>query len=110
MRRLPPPVGPRARSDYGLSVSGWDALKATVGRGKSGYPGISAILMRSLILGSRHEHQRRLEQADVDLALELKLRGVGMLEFNNCAPVVDKGYEAAKPLIEEWLETRGGWQ
>jgi hypothetical protein len=32
-----------------------------------------------------------------------------MLEFDNVRPVAQQGYDLAKPLIEEWLETRGGW-
>ena len=32
-----------------------------------------------------------------------------LLEFDTVQPVATQGYELAKPLIEAWLEERGGW-
>nr|WP_274387958.1 cyclic nucleotide-binding domain-containing protein [Salsipaludibacter albus] len=103
-----PPVGPRARSDYGLSVSGWQALRATVGRGRSGYPGIASVLMRSMLVGSQRDRTRVLDEAAVDLVLELDLRGVGLLEFDVIDPVIARGAELAGPLVDDWLAS-GGW-
>lgn len=101
-----PPTGPRAHADYGLSVSGWRALRASVGRKRSGYPGISAVLMRSMLVGSQRDRARVLVEADVDLLLELDLRGVGLLEFDVVDPVVERGAELAAPLVDAWLAGR----
>lgn len=103
-----PPLGPRAHSDYGLSVSGWQALRATVGRGRSGYPGITAVLLRAMLVGSQRDRDEVLAEAEVDLLLELDLRGVGLLEFETVEPVVERGAEQARAAVDAWLAD-GGW-
>lgn len=99
-----PPRGPGAHGDYGLSVSGWDALRASRGSKRSQYPGISAILMRSMIAASMRERDRQVRDGLADLYIDLDMRGVSMLEFDDPAGVAARGYEAAMPRLEEWLE------
>jgi predicted acylesterase/phospholipase RssA len=101
-----PPTGPRAKNDLALSVSGWQALRALSGRGKTSYPGITALLMRTMIAGSIRERTRVLERGDVDLYLDLDLRGISLLDFDTVAPVAQAGYEAAMPRLEAWLEAQ----
>jgi predicted acylesterase/phospholipase RssA/CRP-like cAMP-binding protein len=96
-----PPRGPGARSDFGLSVSGWDALRS---RGKRKYPGISAVLMRSMITASMRERDGQVLSGLADCYLDLDMRGVSMLEFDDPAGVARRGYEAAMPILEGWLE------
>lgn len=103
-----PPIGPKARADYGLSVSGWDALRASVGRGRTSYPGITAVLLRSMLVGSMRDRNRLVAEAPVALHLQLDLRGIGLLEFDTVEPVAVQGYELATPMIEAWL-SEGGW-
>jgi predicted acylesterase/phospholipase RssA/CRP-like cAMP-binding protein len=103
-----PRTGPRARADYGLSVSGWEALRANLGRGRSHFPGITAVLLRSMLVGAMVNRDRQLEDAGVDLLLELPIRGTGLLEFDKVEPVAAEGYELALPLVEAWLAD-GGW-
>jgi hypothetical protein len=100
-----PAVGPRAKADYGMSVSGWKALmsKSHLQKGMA-YPGIVAILLRSTIAGSSAQLDSKIHQAD--LYLDLDLRGTGMLDFEKVRPVVRAGYEAALLRINAWLETR----
>jgi predicted acylesterase/phospholipase RssA/CRP-like cAMP-binding protein len=100
-----PAVGPRARADHGLSVSGWKALRAQLGRGRSSYPGISAVLMRTMVVGSMREREAHLRDGVMDLHLHLDadLRGVGLLDFDTVAPVADAGYQAVRPRLEEWI-------
>jgi predicted acylesterase/phospholipase RssA len=100
-----PAVGPRAKADYGMSVSGWKALmsKSHLHKGVA-YPGIVAILLRSTIAGSSAQLDSKIHQAD--LYLDLDLRGIGMLDFEKVRPVVRAGYEAALPRIDAWLEAR----
>lgn len=104
-----PVTGPRAREDFGLSVSGWEALRQTLGRGRNSYPGITAVLLRSMIVGSVRGRAAALAAADVDLLLELPIRGVSMLDWSAVDEVADMGYELSEPLIAAWLEERGGW-
>lgn len=100
-----PPRGPRAKADYGLSVSGWKSLRASVGRGRSQYPGITAVLMRSMLVGAMVNRQEALDAAGVDLLLELDVRGVSLLDFEAVAPVASKGYDLALPLLQEWVDS-----
>ena len=100
-----PALGPRAKADFGMSVSGWKALmsKSRIRRGMA-YPGIVAILLRSTIAGSSAQLGSKIHQAD--LYLDLDLRGIGMLDFEKVRPVVRAGYEAALPRIDAWLAAR----
>ena len=100
-----PAVGPRSKGDFGMSVSGWKALMSRAGfsRGPA-FPGIVAILLRSTIAGSSAQLASKIR--DVDLYLDLDLRGIPMLEFETVAPVVRAGYDAALPRIAAWLEGR----
>lgn len=98
-----PPSGPQARRDIALSVSGWEALRAIAGRGRPAYPGITALLMRTMLAGSIRERTRMLDRGDVDLYLDLDLRGVSLLDFEKVPSTVAAGYEAAMPRLEAWL-------
>lgn len=95
--------GPRARADFGLSVSGWRAARSRKGVGA---PGISSVLMRSMIVASQRERDRQIAGGLADLYLELDLRGVSMLDFSDVAGVARRGYEAAMPRVTEWLESQ----
>lgn len=90
-----------------MSVSGWQALRAKTGKQKTSYPGIAAILLRSMITASVRSRGRSLDRGDVDLYLDLDLRGISLLDFDNVRPVAQAGYEAAMPRLEAWLESQG---
>lgn len=98
-----PPRGPGAHNDYGLSVSGWEAIRASFGSGKTRYPRISAVLMRSMITASMLERDTQVKSGQADCYLDLDMRGVSMLEFGDPAAVASRGYEAAMPDVEAWL-------
>ncbi|MEX0825880.1 MAG: cyclic nucleotide-binding domain-containing protein [Acidimicrobiia bacterium] len=102
-----PPAGPRARHDYGLSVSGWSALRSKLRKKSPGYPRISAVLMRSMITASMRERNRQLASGLADFYLELDISGVSMLDFEDPISVSQRGYEAALPALTQWLEGRG---
>ena len=99
-----PPRGPGAHGDYGLSVTGWQALRSNFGSGRSPYPKISAVLMRSMITASMRERDRQVHGGLADCYLDLDIRGVSMLEFDDPATVASRGYEAAMPELEVWLQ------
>ncbi len=100
-----PPRGPRARSDYGLSVSGWSALRSRLA-GTRRHPGITSVLLRSMIAAAAQQRDKSVADDLADLVLALDLRGVGMLEFDQVDRVARAGYEAAAPMVEAWLTAR----
>lgn len=59
-----------------------------------------------MITGS--ERRRRAMKADgtADLYLELEMDGIGLLEFDRMNHVMQRGYDAARPQIEQWLADR----
>lgn len=101
-----PRFGPRARADYGLSVSGWKAMSSKLGKRKRKYPGMSAVLLRSMIVGSMKQRDALLAAGMADLYLNPDLRGISLLAFDKVESVADAGYEATYPVIEEWLKER----
>ncbi|MFP5330884.1 MAG: patatin-like phospholipase family protein, partial [Acidimicrobiia bacterium] len=101
-----PPVGPRAKGDMALSVSGWEALRGRAGKGRAKYPGVTAMLMRTMIAGSVREQNRHIDSGIIDLYLDLDLRGISLLDFENVRPVAAAGYEAAMPKLEAWLASQ----
>lgn len=101
-----PPIGPRAKGDMALSVSGWEALRGRAGKGRAKYPGVTAMLMRTMIAGSVREQNRHIDSGIVDLYLDLDLRGISLLDFENVRPVAAAGYEAAMPKLEAWLASQ----
>jgi predicted acylesterase/phospholipase RssA len=102
---LAPSFGPRAKSDFGLSVSGWKALASKASGARRAYPSIASVLMRSMITAS--ESQRTSKRAESDLYIDLDLRGVGILDFETVGPVILAGYEQSMPRLEEWMRGRG---
>lgn len=101
-----PPSGPRAKSDYGLSVSGIRAI-ATNLRHRRTYPSASAVLMRSMLVGAVRNQQRSLQESSVDLMIQLSLPGISLLEFDTVRPVAAVGFEASLPLVQEWAAANG---
>lgn len=94
------PVPTRRHGDYGLSVSGWDAIRSNFGAERSPYPLISAVLMRSMITASMLERDTQVSGGLADLYLDLDIRGVSMLAFDDPSGVAVRGYDAAMPQLE----------
>ncbi|MGH1489804.1 MAG: cyclic nucleotide-binding domain-containing protein [Acidimicrobiales bacterium] len=97
-----PPLGPRAKSEYGLSVSGWSAFRDKFTRNKKHYPGLGAVLMRTMLIGSARDRDRAVSSGAVDLYIDLELKGISLLEFDTVAPVSKMGYDASYDRIGEW--------
>lgn len=97
--------GPRARSDYGLSVSGFRALAASMRRGSNTYPSVSAVLLRSMMAGAVHNQASALRQDAVDLLLQLNLPGVSLLDFERVAEIAQVGYVRTVEPVREWAAT-----
>lgn len=103
-----PAQGPRAKSDFGLHVSGLNALTQPLRRrrNKVAYPKVSAVLLRSMLAGAVLNQRNAVKNGGVDLMIALHLPGIGLLEFERVEPAAAAGYEAARPLIEEWTQSQ----
>lgn len=99
-----PPRGPGAHGDYGLSASGWQALRSRWRRDGVAYPRMTAVLMRSMITASMRERDAQVHDGLADCYLDLDIRGVSMLEFDTPRQVAQRGYETAMPLLEDWMQ------
>ena len=100
-----PKHGPRAKEDFGLSVSGTRQLVRKMSPGASPQtPGIVRTFLRSMLLVSLRERDRHHRDGSVDLYLDLDLRGVDLLAFESVPEVAAAGYEAAAPRVEAWLQ------
>lgn len=98
-----PPRGPGAHGDYGLSATGWQALSSRWRKGGPVYPRMSAVLMRSMITASMRERDAQVHDGLADCYLDLDIRGVSMLDFDTPRAVAARGYDAAMPILEQWL-------
>lgn len=61
--------------------------------------------MRSMITASMRERDRQVRGGLADCYLDLDIRGVSMLDFDDPAGIAKRGYEAAMPALEAWLES-----
>ena len=101
-----PDLGPRAHSDFGMSVSGVRALWASATPGRSPLPSATSVLLRSMMSGSVRHQRESMQAGSVDLVVTLHLPGIGMLEFERTREVAEVGYNASKDTVAEWAATR----
>jgi len=101
------PLGPPAKADYGLGVSGWGlALERLNPWSKARpVPGIAATIMQSMIVGAGLARNEALRQNLADLYVNIHVRGVGLLEFDKVAQVERIGYEQSIGPLREWLKS-----
>lgn len=60
--------------------------------------------MRSMITASMRERDRQVSAHLADCYLDLDMRGVSMLDFADAPGVAERGYEAALPVLQSWLD------
>jgi predicted acylesterase/phospholipase RssA/CRP-like cAMP-binding protein len=101
-----PPDGPRAKSDFGLSVSGVRAVLARLRGRRSTYPSLSSVLLRSMLTGAVRNQQQAIDDGAVDLLLPLHLPGIPLLDFERVRPVAEAGYQASRDAVAAWAEAR----
>ena len=101
-----PDEGPRAETDFGSSVSGLKALGAALRPGKSVYPSVTSVLLRSMLTGAVRDQKASVADGSIDLLLTLHLPGIGLLDFERSREVAAAGYAAAKSTIDNWVDTR----
>jgi predicted acylesterase/phospholipase RssA len=121
-----PPLGPTAKGDHGLSVSGWKvarqrlvptAVRRAVHKIRPGsdsapstavYPSLGTTLLRSLLIGASRSRDEHLAAGIIDLYLELDLRTIPLLDFSLVEPAATAGREQALAPIAAWLADRDG--
>jgi predicted acylesterase/phospholipase RssA len=89
-----------------MSVSGFQALGAALRRGKSVYPSVTSVLLRSMLTGAVRNQKASMADGSVDLLVTLHLPGIGLLDFERSREVADAGYAASKPTVDDWVSTR----
>jgi predicted acylesterase/phospholipase RssA/CRP-like cAMP-binding protein len=104
-----PPKGPRAKSDFGVDVSGWGlaADRLLPWRRAQRVPSLGATIMRSMFVGSDGARAKMLDDGLADLYLNIRASGIGLLQFEKIKQVVEIGYEASLEPLREWLESGG---
>jgi predicted acylesterase/phospholipase RssA len=102
-----PDRGPRAKSDYGTSVSGFRALASTIRPRGVEYPSVASVLLRSMLVGAVHNQRLSSEAGTIDLLIKLELPGVGLLDFKRVAEVAHKGYTSSLDVVTEWAAAAG---
>lgn len=58
-----------------------------------------------MITASMRERDRQVRGELADWYLDLDIRGVSMLDFDDPAGVANRGYETAMPALAAWLES-----
>jgi predicted acylesterase/phospholipase RssA/CRP-like cAMP-binding protein len=101
-----PDQGPRARADFGLSVSGFRALAASLGRSSSIYPSVTSILLRSMLTGAVRNQKASMEDGSIDLLVSMHLPGIGLLDFGRSREVAEAGYQASISTVRQWAAAR----
>jgi predicted acylesterase/phospholipase RssA len=101
-----PDQGPRALADYGMSVSGFRALLASLRRTRSDYPSVSSVLLRSMLTGAVRNQKVSMQEGTIDLLLKMHLPGVGLLEFERVDEAAAKGYTSALEPVRAWAAGR----
>jgi predicted acylesterase/phospholipase RssA/CRP-like cAMP-binding protein len=99
-----PQDGPRAPTDYGLSVSGVRALRTASRRGGMAYPSAPSVLLRSMLAGAVHNQERSVRGDIVDLMIQLDLRRIGLLEFDRVRDAVRDGYAGSIDQVRDWWQ------
>ncbi|MEM7091489.1 MAG: cyclic nucleotide-binding domain-containing protein [Actinomycetota bacterium] len=101
-----PPDGPKAKSDFGLALSGFDILKRRVRREEFATPALAHTVISSMLVGSAQARHQALDNADIDLYMSLDLSGVKLLDFSALKPAIERGRDDARPKLERWLAER----
>ncbi|MET0325310.1 MAG: patatin-like phospholipase family protein, partial [Ilumatobacteraceae bacterium] len=90
--------------DVGRSASGWRALRRRAVAGRGPFPGAVSTVIRSVVAGSVRDRDRMLADGIVDWYLDLDMQGVHLLDFERVSEIAGRGYVAARPRLEAWLQ------
>ena len=101
--------GPRAKSDFGLALSGWTLManRWLPWRRRVAAPSLITTILRSMFVGAEAKVTTLLEAGLPDLYLNINASVVGLLEFDTVDRVAQLGYEAALEPIRAWVVAGG---
>jgi predicted acylesterase/phospholipase RssA/CRP-like cAMP-binding protein len=104
-----PPQGPRVKTDYGLTVSGFRVALSRLrpGRPESSVPSIAATILHSMFIGAGASRQQMLRHGLADLYLDIHLRKVGLLQFDDVRPIEALGHAQGIERLREWIDRNG---
>jgi predicted acylesterase/phospholipase RssA/CRP-like cAMP-binding protein len=107
-----PPTISSDRTDYGLSLSGYQVIADRLRRGRRrAYPPLARTMMRSLLLASSRDRDRVVESSLADLYLDVDASACGPLEFTAVERMEQIGYESTRSRLESWATTaRRTWR
>ena len=103
------PKGPVARSDYGMSLSGWRLAvnKINPFRKTIRVPSLAETMIRSTLVGASLARAEVLRKELADFYRNIHVRGVGMLQFDVVAKSIQIGYEDTIEPLREWVDSGG---
>jgi predicted acylesterase/phospholipase RssA/CRP-like cAMP-binding protein len=101
-----PQRGPSAKSDYGLSVSGWRIAASRINprRRVMKVPPVALTILRSMLVGADRSRSEQLSAKLADLYMNIDIAGVGLLDFHRVSEVAAMGYEQSLEALREWSE------
>lgn len=102
------PKGPRAREDYGLSISGWRLMLSRLNpfMRTTAVPSLITTIMRSMFVGSDGTRERMLQDGLADLYLSIRAPGIGLLQFDRISKTANLGYDGSIEQLTEWAGRR----
>ena len=98
------PRGPRAKSDFGMWVSGWRLALNRINpfASKQQLPGVADIMIRGMLVGADSARNRMLQDGLADLYLNINVAGTSMLRFDIVEPTIEKGYQSTFEKLREF--------
>lgn len=98
------PRGPEAKSDYGMSLSGWSLLarKILPFTRSPRVPGFASTMLTTTVVGASRARQEMVSAGLADLYHNIHVRGVGMLQFDAVDKSVEIGYRDSIERLREW--------
>ena len=104
-----PPRGPRAKTDFGLSLSGWRLAieRMLPWRQPVQVPTMIATILRAMFVGADTAVTNMLRDGLADLYLNINASLVGFLDFESVDKVEKVGYDASIGRLREWIAGGG---
>ncbi|MCM2270511.1 MAG: patatin-like phospholipase domain-containing protein [Thermoanaerobaculia bacterium] len=103
-----PPRGPAAKRDYGNAISGWRLARDRVlpWRRAAPVPGIGVTILQSQVVAASRARQQLLDQGVADLYLNIHVKGVGLLAFDQVDRGARVGYDESIGPLRDWAAAR----
>lgn len=103
-----PLAGPVVQADYGLSVSGWKLAlgKLMPWRKSVRIPSLPNTILRATLVGAGRAREEMLEAGLADFYQNIRISGVGLLDFEKIEKVADIGYANVIGPLREWASAR----